>query len=101
MTNELVALFEGMESGVILRKDAKGKKNWNILDIRRMVKRGFIEGYDVNYNNNYISFLNCCYCTNDTITFDVFFNFIEGDDGMNIEDMDVPVVKMGNDNMFG
>lgn len=43
MTNELVALFEGMESGVILRKDAKGKKNWNILDIRRMVKRGFIE----------------------------------------------------------
>ena len=94
MTNELVSLFEGMESGVILRKDAKGKKNWNILDIRRMVKRGFIEGYDVNYNNNY------SYHPMENIC-SIYIRDIEGDDGMNIEDMDVPVVKMGNDNMFG
>lgn len=49
MCNEIIALHIGMESGVVLRKDPLGEKDWTERDLKKMFKKGYLYGYDPNY----------------------------------------------------
>lgn len=52
-----------MESGVVLRKDADGKKDWTEKDIKKMFNKGYLYGYDPNYGFQFSCHPVDCMCS--------------------------------------
>ena len=54
--NRLLCILKDLESGVTLMKDPKDLKEWTEKDLVRMWKKKIIQGYDVEYNGNFVVF---------------------------------------------
>ena len=53
--NHLLCIMKDLESGITLMKDMNGGE-WTKKDVRRMMRKHLIEGYDIEYGNNWVTF---------------------------------------------
>ena len=53
--NHLLCILKSMESGITLVKDLNGSE-WKKRDVRRMMRKSLIEGYDIEYDYNWVTF---------------------------------------------
>lgn len=54
LMNRVLCILKDLESGITLMKTADDSKDWTERDVKRMIKKGVVKGYDVAYGGSFV-----------------------------------------------